>query len=89
MHDQKTTAVMCGCSSMKKCPWCFAEPKDFMKDNVDKFEVKSPEFLTFGISPLHFTMRAMEWIFKMGFNGEFRQWCVLARDDNCSICTCF
>ena len=76
MHDQKTTAALCGCSSMQKCPFCFAGPVDFMKNDVAKFVVKSPEFLEFGVSPLHFSMRCMEFLFKMGFNSDFCDWYV-------------
>ena len=68
MHDQKITGALCNNPSMQKCPFCMATPTMIMNDEVHQFEIKKPEFLKFGLSPLHFRMRAFENICKMGFN---------------------
>ena len=68
MHDQKITGSLCNNLSMQKCPFCFATPSMIQNDEVHNFKIKNPQFLHFGLSPLHFRMRAFENICKMGFN---------------------
>ena len=81
---QKTTSVICGMpNNMSKCPLCHSSPKDFKE--VKEFPVKNPEFLEYGISPLHFGMRAMENIFKMGFNSDFCDWYATVVSGNAAL----
>jgi hypothetical protein len=73
MVDGKVLNVMTNNRSSKCCPICHAGPL-LMSDPGAYCEEKEPEFLMFGCAPLHFLLRSMEFIFKIGFNKDFKCW---------------
>ena len=77
-HDQKMTCILCQIFNFQDCPFCRAKPADFVMDPekvpIAKFMIKNKRFLDYGVSSLHFGLRATEWLFKVGFNSDFEEW---------------
>ena len=75
MHDQKVTNAVCNNNAQCNCPLCGATPTIVIKNAEGKKPlppVKKQSYRKLGLSQLHFGMRSMENICKMGFNGGFR-----------------
>ena len=71
MLDQKVLIAIAE-SSSQKCPYCGCGLRDF--NDLLKFFRANPELLAeLCLSPLHFGIRGMEHIFKVGFNQDFKQ----------------
>ena len=94
MNDQKVLNVVSDNSSSQRCPFCLAGPGDVNRTDVNF--LPDPEALGhLCLSVLHFGIRAVEHVFKVGFNQDFERFhCTedfkpLKEDRKAQICAKF
>ena len=74
MFDGKSVSVLTNTPSNMTCPNCKANPKDFNDlERVMQFKVDE-DSLSFGISPLHMLIRALEYILHVSYRLDLTLW---------------
>ena len=74
MLDGKAISALTNTPSSMTCPNCKANPKDFDKlDYVKNLQI-SEESLSYGISPLHMYIRALEYILHIAYRLDLKKW---------------
>ena len=77
MVDGKVTGVLTECQSMQRCPFChllWREYKDIGREEFNDWDISPVVFDHFCLAILHFGLRLLEHLLKIGFQMEFEEY---------------
>lgn len=84
MVDGKVCSALSQYDSTQRCYICGATPKEMNRDSFVTRNIDE-DMYSFGISPLHWWIRAYECMFHISYKLEIRKWQARAPDDKTSV----